>query len=322
MLYSLITNSSTVLIALGLKNFCPCPLDSHFIFNGRLYPQVDSVAMGSPLGPLFANIFMSFKPLLYRHYVDNCFLLFRSLDHMPLFLDYLNRQHANITFTTEIERDGKLPFLDIDISRSESKFATSVDRRPTFTGLFTKFQSFIPNTYKQNLVSCLIHRIFIFCSSYENFHTQLKVVRKLFNLNGFPSHMFDRIVRRLLDHTFDPKPPVLTAPKKIIYCYLPFIVIHSLQIRADIRFIFRSSRRISSFFPFKDKVPKYLRPSVVYLFKCRCCSASYVDQTTRHLHTRISERLGIFPITGKHSTSPAISGILSHTNSGHLWAPS
>ena len=82
--------------------------------------------------------------------------------------------------------------------------------------------------------------------------------------------------------------------------------------------VFRSSRRISSFFPFKDKVPKYLRSSVVYLFKCRCCSASYVGQTTRHLHTRISEHLGISPITGKHSTNPAISSILSHTNaSGH-----
>ena len=109
----------------------------------------------------------------------------------------------------------------------------------------------------------------------------------------------------------------LTAPKKIIYFCLPFTGIHSLQIRTqisrlcnaafphlDIRFVFRSSRRISSFFPFKDKVPKYLRSSVVYLFKCRCCSASYVGQTTRHLHTRISEHLGISPITGKTLDQP------------------
>ena len=67
-----------------------------------------------------------------------------------------------------------------------------------------------------------------------------------------------------------------------------------------------------------ENVSKYLRSSVVYLFKCRCCSASYVGQTTRHLHIRISEHLGISPITGKHSTNPAISSILSHTNaSGH-----
>ena len=72
------------LLSLSVKN-------CHFIFDGCLYQQVDGVAMGSPLGPLFANIFMSFheqkwlnscplsfKPLLYRRYVDDCFLLFRS----------------------------------------------------------------------------------------------------------------------------------------------------------------------------------------------------------------------------------------------------
>ena len=139
-------------------------------------------------------------------------------------------------------------------------------RKPRFTGLFTILNSFIPLTYKENLVSCLIHRIFNLCSSYENFHTQLEVVRKLFNSNGFPSHMFDRIVRRFLDHTLDP--PVLTAFKKMIYFCLPFTGIHSLQIRTqinrlcnaafphfDIRFVLRSSRRISFFFPSKIKFP-------------------------------------------------------------------
>ena len=85
-------------------------------------------------------------------------------------------------------------------------------------------------------------------------------------------------------------------PEKIIYFCLPFTRIHSLQIRAqidrlcngvfphlDTGFVFRSSRRIASFCPFKNKVHKYLSSSVVYLFKCRCCSASYVSQTTRHL---------------------------------------
>ena len=87
------------LLSLSVKN-------CHFIFNSRIYQQIDGVAMGSPLGPLFANIFMSFHekswlyncpsaftPLLYRRYVDDCFLLFRSLDHVPLFLNSLT---ANI----------------------------------------------------------------------------------------------------------------------------------------------------------------------------------------------------------------------------------
>ena len=157
--------------------------------------------MGSPLGPLFANTFMSFhekswlhncpssfKPLLYRRYVDDCFL-FRSLDHVPLFLSYLNRQHPNIFFSSELEKNSKLPFLDIEITRSNKKFSTSVYRKPTFTGLFTNFHSFVCLVYKRSLVCCLLHRIFHLCSSYENFHAQLKVIRKLFNLNGFPTHI-------------------------------------------------------------------------------------------------------------------------------------
>ena len=175
--------------------------------------------MGSPLGPLYANVFISFheqiwlqnspcsfKPVLYRRYVDDCFLLFRSLNHVPLFLKYLNQQHHNITFTSEVERDGKLSFFDIDISRSQGKFSTSVYRKPTFTGLSTNFHSFISLTYKRCLASCLIHRIFNLCSSYENFHIQLEVVGNLFKLNGFPSRMFERITGRFLDNTFDDMP--------------------------------------------------------------------------------------------------------------------
>ena len=31
---------------------------SHFVFDGQSYDQVDGVAMGSPLGPVLAYIFM------------------------------------------------------------------------------------------------------------------------------------------------------------------------------------------------------------------------------------------------------------------------
>ena len=34
--------------------------ESHFMFNDILYKQKDSVAMGSPLRPTMANIFLSF----------------------------------------------------------------------------------------------------------------------------------------------------------------------------------------------------------------------------------------------------------------------
>ena len=35
-----------------------CTKNVHFTFNGEIYIQIDGVAMGSPLGPVLANIFM------------------------------------------------------------------------------------------------------------------------------------------------------------------------------------------------------------------------------------------------------------------------
>ena len=33
---------------------------NHFVFNASFYDQVDGVSMGSPLGPVLANLFMGF----------------------------------------------------------------------------------------------------------------------------------------------------------------------------------------------------------------------------------------------------------------------
>ena len=121
-------------------------LDTNFVFNQEVYRQVDGVAMGSPLGPAFANIFMSwletqildncpthYRPIFYRRYVDDTIALFSNKASAELFLDFVNTFHDNIKFTMESENYNKLPFLDILIERTSSGFSTGVYRKPTFT---------------------------------------------------------------------------------------------------------------------------------------------------------------------------------------------
>ena len=50
--------------------------NNHFIFNGQLWDQLDGDAMGSPLGPALANIFMS---NLETRYLDECPLEFKPV---------------------------------------------------------------------------------------------------------------------------------------------------------------------------------------------------------------------------------------------------
>ena len=149
-------------------------LDNHFYFNGEIYKQIDGVAMGSPLGPTLANVFMShmekrwlkdcpleFKPILYRRYVDDSFLLFNSDQHIQQFLEYLNNKHESIKFTVELSKNNILPFLDIKIKKESNGFSTSIYRKPTFTGLMSKYNDFAPITYKENLIYTLFAEPFI-----------------------------------------------------------------------------------------------------------------------------------------------------------------
>ena len=111
--------------------------------------------MGLPLGPTFANIFMcfneeiwlndcpdDFKPVFYARYIDDTFVLKKDRSPSKLFLDYLNSKHNNIKFTVETESSNSLSFLDVNISRSNNKFTTSVYRKPTFPGLGISFFQF------------------------------------------------------------------------------------------------------------------------------------------------------------------------------------
>ena len=126
----------------------------------QFYNQHNGVAIGSPLGPTVANVFLcchekiwlqnsssEFKLVIYRRYVDDTFLLFRSKHHIEKFRNYLNRQHKNIKFTSETENENSILFLDIKITRDNNKFMTSVYRKPTFSRVFNNFGSFIPNSY-------------------------------------------------------------------------------------------------------------------------------------------------------------------------------
>ena len=321
------------LLSLSVKN-------CHLLFNDGLYEQTDGVTMSSPLGPLFANIFLvfhehcwlancraDFKPVFFRRYIDDCFIIFRSRDHVHPFLDYLNSQHPNITFTNQLEVNSTLPFLDVLINRSDG-FSTSVYRKPAFTGLFTNFDSFIPSSFKRVLVYTLLHRYFKTCFSYHFFHAEVLKCKNFLLRNGYPEAFLDRCSHVFLDRLFSPPPQDPNySQRNVTYFTLPFTGFHSLQIRTQVmklcfatfphvslRFISRSGRLFSSSFPFKERISMLLRSRVVYKYTFQWCSALYLGQTRRHLYKPISEHMGISPLTSKKLATSSLSAILTHSH--------
>ena len=61
----------------------------------------------------------SLKPVFYKQYVDDIFVLFSSLDQAEKFKKYFSSKHLNINFLLEKENNGRLSFLDINIFREK-----------------------------------------------------------------------------------------------------------------------------------------------------------------------------------------------------------
>ena len=141
------------------------------LWSVKAYDEIDGVAMVSPLGPVLANTFVChfeekwfssrFCPSLWSRYVDDTFTMFDSKDNANELLSFLNSRHDSIKFTIEFDEDNKIPFLDILLKRCpDNIFSTSVYRKKTFTGLYTKWDSFTLCKYKINLIRTLTYRCF------------------------------------------------------------------------------------------------------------------------------------------------------------------
>ena len=137
---NIILNELRELLLLATKNV-------HFSFNGQFYLQKDGIAMGSPLGPVIAGIFMvelerSLLPKLFSYitswkcYVDDT-IAYVKIDAIDQVLSILNLFHETISFTYEQEINGKISFLDILILSNGNIFEITVHGKSTHQDLFT-----------------------------------------------------------------------------------------------------------------------------------------------------------------------------------------
>ncbi|XP_046382357.1 uncharacterized protein LOC124153305 [Ischnura elegans] len=132
-----------------VKLFLRTLTSTYFQYRGEFYEQADGVAMGSPLSPVIANFFMEhleekalnsapLRPKVFFRYVDDTFLIWpHGRESLDAFLNHMNGQHPNISFTMKVEENRRLPFLDILVHRRlDGTLGHSVYRKATHTDLY------------------------------------------------------------------------------------------------------------------------------------------------------------------------------------------
>ena len=178
--------------------------------RGNMYVQIEGVAMGSPLGPCFANFYMGhienivlndlgMKPSIYGRYVDDIFV--QITDESQLInLKNAFENNSVLNFTYEMNINNKLPFLDILVDSSGNEFRTEVYHKPTDQGACLNFRSECIERYKQGTVHCYLNRAYKTASTWQEFNTEVCHIKQKLVNNNYPNHFVDQHIRKFLNN--------------------------------------------------------------------------------------------------------------------------
>ena len=261
-----------------------------------IYRRREGLAIGSPLSPMLANIYMeyfeemalgssSLKPSRWLKYVDDTFILWPHQEDVQTLLDHVNLIRQSIQFTMEKELDNKLPFLDVLVKRTEQGFRSSVYRKPTFTGQYLNFNCHHPYTVKKGIVRCLQHRAKVISSDTDAYQEEMISLRHNLHRNNYPECITSaprNLDRRVEDNT-----------RKLTPVCLPYVKglaerIQKMCSPYDIRTVFTSGSTLRRYL-FRVKPPTEFNMTKNFVYIPSSCGKIYKGETGRPLKIRLEE---------------------------------
>lgn len=179
-----------------------------FEFNDKFFHQISGVAMGTKMGPSYANLFMGHLeerffltyngavPEFFRRYIDDCVGI-TTLDPLRLshFIEALDNFHPSIRFTHAISND-HLPFLDINISLKEGHIQTSVHYKETDSHNYLLYSSSHPPACRNSIPFSQLLRLRRLCSDPMDFDVKSREMLDFFRDRGYPENVLQQALRR------------------------------------------------------------------------------------------------------------------------------
>ncbi|XP_037041507.1 uncharacterized protein LOC119078137 [Bradysia coprophila] len=270
--------------------------------------------MGLPLSPILADIVMEkvldlaipqfdFVPVLFVKYVDDMFTSVPT-NFAQHTINILNSVNHRIQFTSEVEKDGQIPFLDVIVFRNnDGTIGTRWYSKPSSSNRLLNFFSNHPFQHKTGVIDNAINRIFGLSETTSRQQNTI-VVKNILEANHYPAHLINKGIRKFFHKKNNRDTTLSTVLKEpITYKGISYISSCSVNIgRAlceeldDVKVgykPFKTNR--SNFSQLKDKTNPLDKCNIVYKIPCwgdgfskNKCELCYIG----HTGNKFGDRLG------------------------------
>ena len=302
-----------------IQLFRLCVKTTYFVFNKKLYQQIDGLAIGAASSGFAAELFMvkletraltTFinPPAIWKRYVDDTFAKLKRI-FVEQFLKHLNSQHPRIKFTTELEENNKMAFLDAKVHvLPDRSTKITIYRKATHTDQYLDFKSNHHVKQKAGIINTFKHRIEELVTEEEDKQKELKHVKKALKRCGHPNWVLNGRKKKNKQ-----KEEKVERRGKVVLPYVKGTSEDLARIfkRYDIETIHKPSTTIKNMLcnKMKDKVETLDKTGAVYYNECKKkeCNEDkkndYVGETERVIRERLYEHRVIDHKTAKRSAS-------------------
>ena len=186
-----------------------CLKNTYLSFQDQFYEQVKGVAMGFPVSPIVAILYMQYfepKALSTAPHLPG-FGRGMWMTHLSSRRKSTNRTSYNIInsvdpaiqFTMENNKeDGAIPFLETIVKpEADGNLSITVYRKPTHTDQYFQWDSHHHLSAKFIVIHTLTHRAQIVCSNPEFLHKEIDHLRKTLTQCKYPKWALGKVEKRL-----------------------------------------------------------------------------------------------------------------------------
>lgn len=212
-----------------------------FQFDQEYYRQVKGVAMGTRMGPSYANLFLGHleeilettyngpKPEHYQRYIDDIFGITQmGEEYLQEWITTMCKMHPAVDFTFEVSTTS-VDFLDAHISTTSTGITTSVHYKPTDSHNFLRYNSFHPRNTKDAIPFSQLLRLRRLTTSDSDFAASATEMLDFFRDRDYPQPVLKRAESRVKAITQEKA--LEGKPTKSTQLKIPFVTTYHPKVK-------------------------------------------------------------------------------------------